>query len=620
MSYYVTNENSFLDIKNAHLRVTGNVHTDVLKVGSIGFQPSGSNIPGTVNFTNVTTGVTTSSNLDVGGTLNLGTVELSASTHTLDHITARGNVTSTTVQFDNATTGLVTTANVEVGGELTVSGNVTVGTANLFVDTVNNRVGIGTTTPNVLLELSSATGSATITPTELRLSSSTDAGDWDTTTPYARLAFYTGDVTADAPGVMASIGAVASSADGGENTRLAFFTAEPHVERMCVDRYGNVGIGTTNPNSLLDVSDTTGETVIRISGLTVQSNAFIYMTETPERNYGGVLHYSGTGSPQGLRFGHLEATTTPRYDMAIDRTSGNVGIGTTSPAIQLDVHGTNAKLGRVLTGNVHEVYKRDSVYIGRWDDTTLSNGFSGMRCRVDTHNALGYGSYSNQTEVGFYAWGNSISSSRQVFAINCYGNGNMIGTLTQSSTGTTSDDRIKYNEEDITSPLTLISQLNPQKYEKIVSVAVSEKKGIWIPTDEEWESVKSEYTYVDEFGFIAQDVRAVPELSFLVNGEETRTDTNTLTPEEYSNLTSEEQVTYTPSYVYESNTITQQEYSNLTHEEQGVCTTQYTKQIETQTPLSLNYNGLFVLAIGAIKELKAENDAIKARLDALENA
>jgi len=127
MSYYVTNENSFLDIKNAHLRVTGNVHTDVLKVGSIGFQPAGSNISGTVNFTNVTTGVTTTSNLNVGGTLNLGTIELSASTHTLDHITARGNVTSTTVQFDNAHTSLVTSGNVEIGGELTVSGNVEVG-------------------------------------------------------------------------------------------------------------------------------------------------------------------------------------------------------------------------------------------------------------------------------------------------------------------------------------------------------------------------------------------------------------------------------------------------------------------------------------------------------------
>ena len=157
MAYYVTNDNSFLDIKNAHLRVTGNVHTDVLKVGSIGFQPAGSNISGTVNFTNVTTGVTTSSNLDVGGTLNLGTIELSASTHTLDHITARGNVTSTTVQFDNATTGLVTTANVEVGGELTVTGNATV-SENLTVS-ANVEVG-GELTVSSNIEVAGFVGSS----------------------------------------------------------------------------------------------------------------------------------------------------------------------------------------------------------------------------------------------------------------------------------------------------------------------------------------------------------------------------------------------------------------------------------------------------------------------------
>lgn len=136
------------------------------------------------------------------------------------------------------------TANLDIEGTLKVSG----------IATVSSNVGIGTTTPNVLLELSSDTGSATIVPTELRLSSSTDAGDWNTTTPYARVAFYTGDGTADAPGVMASIGAVASSVDGGENTRLAFFTAEPHVERMCVDRYGNVGIATTSPVATLHIN------------------------------------------------------------------------------------------------------------------------------------------------------------------------------------------------------------------------------------------------------------------------------------------------------------------------------------------------------------------------------
>ena len=182
-----------------------------------------------------------------------------------------------------------------------------------------------------------------------------------------------------------------------------------------------------------------------------------------------------------------------------------------------------------------------------------------------------------------------------------------------------SDDRIKYNEEDIPNALTLISQLKPQKYEKIME-RPNPYEGTWIPTDEEWENVKGDYKHSDEYGFIAQDVRAVPELSFLVQGEETRTDTKTSTPGEYSNLTTEEQSTYTTSYVYESNVITQSEYSNLTPEEQGLYYTQYTKQIETQTPLALNYQGLFVVAIGAVKELKAKNDALEARITALESA
>jgi len=194
------------------------------------------------------------------------------------------------------------------------------------------------------------------------------------------------------------------------------------------------------------------------------------------------------------------------------------------------------------------------------------------------------------------------------------------GTIRYTSSGSSaSDDRIKYNEQNVSNALTLISQLNPQKYEKIMEFPNS-TEGTWIPTDEEWENVKEDYTYGDEFGFIAQDVRAVPELAFLVHGEETRSDTKTSSPEEYSNLTTEEQSTYTTSYTYESNTITQEEYSNLSPEEQGLYSTQYTTQIETQTPLALNYQGLFVVAIGAIKELKAKNDDLEARITALESA
>jgi hypothetical protein len=181
-----------------------------------------------------------------------------------------------------------------------------------------------------------------------------------------------------------------------------------------------------------------------------------------------------------------------------------------------------------------------------------------------------------------------------------------------------SDDRIKYNEQNVSNALTLISQLQPQKYEKIVEIPRS-AEGHWIPSDEEWENVKNEYEYDDEYGFIAQDVRAIPELSFLVTGEETRTDTKIITVEDYSNLTTQEQNTYSLSYINENITITPDEYSNLATEESNSYTVGYTKQIETDTPLGLNYNGIFVVAVAAIQELKAQLASALARLDALEN-
>ena len=67
-----------------------------------------------------------STNLELGGTLIMGTVNVSAH-HSLEAVTAEGNTTPLTVEFSNATTGIVTTGNVEVGNDLIVSGNVEVG-------------------------------------------------------------------------------------------------------------------------------------------------------------------------------------------------------------------------------------------------------------------------------------------------------------------------------------------------------------------------------------------------------------------------------------------------------------------------------------------------------------
>jgi len=140
MSYYVTHENSVLNINNAHLKVSGNVHTDVMKLGAIEFAPPASDVPGTVNFTNVTTGVTTTSNLNVGGTLMLGSVELAMATNALEQTVNLGNTTSNTVQFTNPTTGLVATGNVETQGKFIGDGSLLTGitTIESNVDLIRN--------------------------------------------------------------------------------------------------------------------------------------------------------------------------------------------------------------------------------------------------------------------------------------------------------------------------------------------------------------------------------------------------------------------------------------------------------------------------------------------------
>ena len=86
---------------------------------------------------------------------------------------------------------------------------------------------------------------------------------------------------------------------------------------------------------------------------------------------------------------------------------------------------------------------------------------------------------------------------------------------------TTSDDRIKYNEETISgvSSLVMINELQPRYYEKLLEIPKG-ATGTWIPTDAEWPSVKDNYNWRNEAGLIAQDVRAIPGLSFAVSGEE----------------------------------------------------------------------------------------------------
>jgi hypothetical protein len=64
-----------------------------------------------------------STNLELGGTLIMGTVNVEAQ-HSLEAVTATGNTTPLTIEFTNPTTSLVASGNVEVGGDISISSNL----------------------------------------------------------------------------------------------------------------------------------------------------------------------------------------------------------------------------------------------------------------------------------------------------------------------------------------------------------------------------------------------------------------------------------------------------------------------------------------------------------------
>jgi hypothetical protein len=142
-----------IDSPEANLHVVGNSYVSTnlelggtLIMGTVNVEAqhsleavtaTGNTTPLTIEFTNPTTSLVASGNVEVGGNVVAGYLygdgsNISGISSNLDQIVNIGNVTSNTVQFTNPTTSLVASGNVEVGGELTVSGNATV-SSNLTV-------------------------------------------------------------------------------------------------------------------------------------------------------------------------------------------------------------------------------------------------------------------------------------------------------------------------------------------------------------------------------------------------------------------------------------------------------------------------------------------------------
>jgi hypothetical protein len=253
----------------------------------------------------------------------------------LDQIVNIGNVTSNTVQFSNATTGLVTTANVEVGGELTVSGNVAVDTDTLFVDSVNDRVGIGTVSPIASLDIDGGPENDTVPALSIR------GGLYDTSDLYVLNTYNVNTGAGYAAKVIGvniknkvetdntvqlrnNVGGLTSAGAiylGSDNTNQGVFgvltcqgsAGTTLTEKFTITDSGNVGIGTTTPHAKLQVNGASGSVSTTAGDIT----RYIYFINSGlnggsgfVNNFGAVSIYA---SDDIVSSGSLVTTTRAVY-------------------------------------------------------------------------------------------------------------------------------------------------------------------------------------------------------------------------------------------------------------------------------------------------------------------
>ena len=259
--------------------------------------------------------------------------------------------------------------------------------------TSEGRVGIGTSSPGALLDVS---GSSNSVATSLRISN-TNAGI--TGGKNAALEFYSADPSTPAGDSVRAEIAIEGNANGGASDLILSTNGGSLDERMRITSAGRVGIGTSSPSYKLHVIGT-GSDLSRVES-SDNSNAFISFTGN-----------NTTQSPQaGAITNDFIVRTAFTERMRID-SNGNVGIGTSNPGADLHVAGggqirvDNSALGSNVYGDILSESgtfvlrsraggaTAGSIAFRSWDGTTDSE-----RMRIDSAGNVGIGTNSPASKL-----------------------------------------------------------------------------------------------------------------------------------------------------------------------------------------------------------------------------
>jgi hypothetical protein len=300
----------------------------------------------------------------------------------LNSVTTVGNTTTNSIEITSAqastskltgalkvTGGMGVQGNVHVGSNLFVESNLEVGTANLFVDTQNGNVGIGTTDPSATLHVN---GDVAIS-SNLAVSGSKFTYDNTNTT------IFTGT---NASVVASEIGYLdMSTSSSSNNIRVKIFIQYTQSGAQGEAEYSYyIRPNSANTSSIYDYINKggpitpvvyrtdatelwTGGTpgVVRFGYSIITAQFVNWRVEVTQRSNNVTFYPTNTGlAVDGT--GLVQVTPAPSTNfnsnlavntntLFVDTTTGNVGIGTTDPDSELHIYQDNTSAEQLILQN-----------------------------------------------------------------------------------------------------------------------------------------------------------------------------------------------------------------------------------------------------------------------------